>query len=192
MQRSAAGFTRYTGLLIAALAFAFGIALASAQWSVQPQQSTLTFVATQAGAKFQGAFDKFDANIVFDPQNLPASRFDVKIDMTSVNTRDGERDGIIKGADLFAVQRWPSGHYVADRFKGLGGGKYAATGKLTLRDVTRDVPIRFTFTKGADGAWLKGSTVIKRLDFGIGQGEWRDTGTVGDEVEVRFALLLKP
>jgi polyisoprenoid-binding protein YceI len=53
------------------------------------------------------------------------------------------------------------------------------------------VPIEFTFD-GKDGAaWLKGTAKIKRLDFGVGQGEWQDTSTVGNDVQVRFALRLK-
>jgi polyisoprenoid-binding protein YceI len=166
-------------------------ALAAAQWSIQPKESKLTFVGEQAGAKFEGNFDKFTADISFDPKNLAASRFDVKIDTASVNTQDGERDTTIKSADLFDVKKFPSAQYVADKFTDKGGNKYSATGKLTLRNVTKDVPIDFTFESKDGGAWLKGTAKIKRLDFGVGQGEWKDTSTVGNDVQVRFALRLK-
>jgi polyisoprenoid-binding protein YceI len=176
---------------LAALTFVAGLALAATQWSVQPKESKLTFVGTQAGAQFEGALEKFSADIKFDPQDLAGSRFDVKIDLASVNTRDSERDDILKGPDLFAVQKFPAGRYVAEKFTAKGGSKYAATGKLTLRNITRDVPIELTFEKKDSGAWLKGSASLKRLDFGVGQGEWKDTETVANEVQVRFALLLK-
>jgi polyisoprenoid-binding protein YceI len=166
-------------------------AFAAAQWNMQPKDSKLTFVGVQAGAEFEGSFDKFTADIRFNEQDLAASRFDVKIDTGSVNTRDGERDGIIKGPDLFDSKRFPGAHFVADQFTSKGGGKYAATGKLTLRDVTKDVPIEFTFENKGGNAWLKGSARLKRLDFGVGQGDWKDTSTVGNDVQVRFALLLK-
>lgn len=167
------------------------LALAASQWSMQPKESKLTFVGEQAGAQFEGGFDKFTADIRFDPKDLPASRFDVKIDTASVNTQDGERDDTIKSADLFDVKRFPAAHYVADKFTSKGGDKYSATGKLTLRNVTKDVPIEFTFDNKDGGAWLKGTAKIKRLDFGVGQGEWKDTSTVGNDVQVRFALRLK-
>jgi polyisoprenoid-binding protein YceI len=167
------------------------LALAASQWSMQPKESKLTFVGEQAGAQFEGAFDKFTADISFDPKDLAASRFDVKIDTASVNTQDGERDDAIKGADLFDVKRFPSARYVADKFTDKGGNKYSATGKLTLRNVTKDVPIDFTFENKDGSAWLKGAAKIKRLDFGVGQGEWKDTSTVGNDVQVRFALRLK-
>lgn len=174
-----------------AVGLAAMVALAAAQWSLQPKESKLTFVGEQAGAKFEGGFDKFSADIRFDPKDLAASRFDVKIDTASVNTQDGERDQTIKSADLFDVKRFPSAQYVADKFTDKGGNKYSATGKLTLRNVTKDVPIDFTFESKDGAAWLKGAAKLKRLDFGVGQGEWKDTSTVGNDVEVRFALRLK-
>lgn len=173
-----------------ALSLTLGLALAATQWKMQPKESKLAFVGTQAGAPFEGTFEKFTADIKFDPKDLPGSRFDVRIDMASVNTRDGERDDIIKGSDLFDVKRWPSGHYVAEKFTDKGAGKFSATGRLTLRDATRDVPIEFTFTNQGGNAWLKGAATLKRLDFGVGQGEWKDTESVANEVKIRFELKL--
>ena len=167
------------------------LVFAATQWSMQPKESKLTFVGVQAGAQFEGAFDKFTADIKSDPKDLATSRFDVKIDTASVNTQDSERDDTIKGADLFDAKKYPSARYVAEKFTDKGGGKYAATGKLTLRDVTKDVPIEFTFESKDSGAWLKGTAKLKRLEFGVGQGEWKDTSTVGNDVQVKFALRLK-
>jgi polyisoprenoid-binding protein YceI len=168
-----------------------GIVYAATQWTTEPKQSSLGFVGTQAGAQFQGAFEQFTADIRFDPKDLASSRFDVSIGTASVNTKDSERDDIIRGADLFDAKRFPTARYVAEKFTDKGAGKFTATGQLTLRDVTRPVPIEFTFD-GRDGNhWLKGTATLKRLDFGVGQGEWQDTETVADEVQIRFALLLK-
>jgi polyisoprenoid-binding protein YceI len=168
-----------------------GIALAAHQWTLQPQESKLTFVAIQADAQFEGAFDRFNADIRFDPQDLAGSSFDVKIDTASVNTRDSERDDAIKSEDLFAVKQFPTAHYVAEKFTAKGGNKFTAAGKLTLRNVTREVPIEFTFEQKNGSAWLKGSAQLKRLDFGVGQGDYKDTRDVGNDVKVSFVLLLK-
>ncbi|AMN45637.1 hypothetical protein ACG33_00655 [Steroidobacter denitrificans] len=167
-------------------------ALSGTQWNMQLANSRLDFIGIQAGAAFEGGFDRFSADIHFDPQDLAASRFDVTIDMASVNSRDSERDQIIRGKDLFDVAQWPTGHYVAQKFQPAGNGKYTASGTLTLLGVMREIPIRFSFEEDKDGAWLKGDASIERLAFGIGKGEWTDTSMVGNEVKVRFALLLKP
>ena len=173
-----------------ALLVGISLAYAAAQWSVQPKESTLTFVGKQAGAEFEGSFQKFTADIKFDPKDLAGSRFDVQIDTASVNTRDAERDETLKSDELFNVKKWPTSRYVAEKFTDKGGGKYSAAGKLTLRDVTREVPIEFTFEQRDGGAWLKGSSAVKRLDFGVGQGDWKDTSTVSNDVKIRFALKL--
>lgn len=179
-------------LAIAALTLATTLAFAATQWVLQPKQSELGFTAKQAGAAFQGKFEDYTADIRFDPNDLATSRFEVKVDLASVDTGDAERDDILKGEDLFAVKKWPTATYVAEGFQHQGGTKFAARGKLTLRGVTRDVPIQFTFESNSTGAWLKGSATIKRLDFGVGQGEWKDTGAEGiaNEVQVQYALRL--
>lgn len=183
---------RYFRIVVcSALLSVLGLAYAATQWTTQPKDSALNFVGTQAGAQFEGGFDIFTADIRFDPSDLAGSRFDVRIDMASVNTKDGERDDTLRGADLFDVKRWPSGHYVAETFTDKGAGKFSATGKLTLRDVTRSVPIDFTFESRNGATWLKGSAALMRLDFGVGQGDWKDTETVANEVSIRFSLLLK-
>lgn len=168
------------------------VALAANKWTVQPKESKLTFVATQQGAEFTGVFERFTADIQFDPQDLAGSRFDVKVETASASTRDGDRDETLKSDDFFAVKQYPTAHYVADHFTAKGGNKFSATGKLTIRNVTRDVPIDFTFESKDSSAWLKGAAQLKRLDFGVGQGDWKDTEQVGNDVKVSFVLLLKP
>ncbi|MFO7303938.1 MAG: YceI family protein [Gammaproteobacteria bacterium] len=184
------GMFRTKSLLLLPALLLASLAWAATQWVTQPRQSELTFTARQAGAPFKGSFKRFEADIRFDPTDLANSRFEVRIDLSSVDTRDRERDELIRGPELFAVEKWPTATYVADRFEARGGGKFAAIGKLTLRGVTREVPIEFTFQKDDNGAWLKGTGLVRRLDFGVGQGEWKDTSTVADEVRVEYALLL--
>jgi polyisoprenoid-binding protein YceI len=183
--------TTLTSFLVLCSMILCSLVYAAGQWAVQPKGSTITFVGTQAGAAFEGNFEKFTADIKFDPQDLAGSRFDIKIDMGSVNSRDQERDDTLKTPDLFDVKQFPSARYVTDKFTDKGAGKYAATGRLTLRNQAREVPIEFTFKSTPGGGTLQGTAAIKRLDFGVGQGEWKDTSTVANEVRIRFLLLLK-
>jgi polyisoprenoid-binding protein YceI len=69
---------------------------------------------------------------------------------------------------------------------------YTATGALTLRGVTKDVPLDFTFAAAGTGAKLVGMAKLKRLDFGAGQGDWKSTEWIKDEVKVSFTLALAP
>jgi polyisoprenoid-binding protein YceI len=160
-------------------------------YTADPQQSRLEFVGVQAGAEFKGVFHKFTAAIDFAPDAVASAHFDVLIDMNSVDTQDGDRDKTIRGTDIFDVAHFPTAHYVTRSFTKTAAG-YTAVGALTLRGVTKDVPIDFRFTPGAGGAKLEGTAKLKRLDFGAGQGDWKSTEWVGDAVKISFSLVLKP
>jgi polyisoprenoid-binding protein YceI len=166
-------------------------AVANAAGYTTDAQSRLEFVGVQAGAEFKGAFHKFTAAIDFAPDALPASHFDVQIDMNSVDTLDKDRDKTIRGADIFDVAHNPTAHYVTKSITKTAAG-YTATGALTLRGVTKDVPIDFQFTQSPGSAKLEGSAKLKRLDFGVGQGDWKTTEWIADAVKINFSLVLKP
>ncbi len=175
----------------AALACLGGAPVAAAPtWQLDPVASQLAFSATQAGATFDGRFTRFRADIRFDEADLAGSRFEVTIDMVSADTSESRRDEILKGPDFFWTERYPAAVFEAVDFSGSGNA-YLGRGTLTLRGVTRPVSVRFRFERSPDGgARLDGSTQLRRLDFGVGQGEWTSTEWVGDEVEVRFELRL--
>lgn len=165
---------------------------AATAWTTDTAQSRLQFTATQAGGEFDGAFRRFRAVIVFDPADLAGSRFRVEIETDSAATGDKDRDQTLAGSDFFAAGRWPLARFEADQFVALGDDRFEARGKLTIRDATREVrvPFRFQPAAGSGQARLTGGTTIRRLDFGVGQGDWRDTALVGDPVQIRFVLLL--
>ena len=164
-----------------------------ATWTGDATASTLGFGFVQAGAATDGRFGHFTAGIDFTATPAPAGRFDVSIDIASVDTQDKDRNEQLKNADLFDVAQFPTARYVASAFTAKGDG-FEARGQLTLRGVTQDVPLAFTWTPGADAksATLKGSAALKRLAFGVGQGEWKSTEWVGDDVKVTFDLHLVP
>jgi polyisoprenoid-binding protein YceI len=160
-------------------------------YSIDTAQSRLEFVGVQAGADFKAAFHKFTGTVDFASEALADSHIDVQIDLNSVDSMDKDRDTTIRGADIFDVAHWPTAHYATRSFSKTATG-YAAVGALTLRGVTKDVPIEFQFTPSAGGAKLQGSANLKRLDFGAGQGDWKSTEWVGDTVKISFSLILRP
>jgi polyisoprenoid-binding protein YceI len=176
----------------AALLSAAGIATAAAAaYTGDAQQSRLEFVGVQAGADFKGVFHKFTTAVEFAPDALTSSLIDVQIDMNSVDSMDKDRDGTIRGKDVFDIAHFPTAHYVTKSISKTASG-FTAIGSLTLHGVTKDVPVEFQFTPAAGGAKLDGSARIKRLDFGVGQGDWKSTEWVGDAVKISFSLVLKP
>jgi polyisoprenoid-binding protein YceI len=161
------------------------------RYAADPGASRLEFSGLQAGAEFKGVFHKFTAIVNFAPDALADARFDIEIDLNSLDTMDEDRDGAMRGADIFDVAHFPTAHYVTHSFVRTASG-YTAVGALTLRGVTKEVPVDFQFAATTTGAKLSGGARLKRLDFGVGQGEWKSTKSVADEVNVAFALNLKP
>jgi polyisoprenoid-binding protein YceI len=152
--------------------------------------SRLEFTGVQAGAEFKGAFHKFTAAVDFAADDPASGHIDVQIDMASEDSLDKDRDTTIHGADIFDVAHFPTAHYVTRSIAKSATG-FTAVGALTLRGVTKDVPIEFQFAANGSGAKLTGTAKLKRLDFGVGRGDWKSTEWVGDAVNVTFALVLK-
>ena len=163
-------------------------------WKVEAD-SKVIFIASQSGAPVEGRFEKFDAEIRFDAENLEASAVAVDIDIASVNSESRDRDQVIRSPDLFDAATWPTARFEAPRFVHAGGDSYEAQGSLTMRDVTRDVVLPFELKiedHPDDPALLRaravGELTIKRLDYGVGQGQWTDTSVVPDEVAIRIEI----
>jgi polyisoprenoid-binding protein YceI len=175
----------------AAIAPAAG--LAATAWQVEREQSRLLFVPKVAGGEFEGRCESFDAAISFDPADLGHSRLVVDVNLAGAVTGDAERDAALWGADFLAIRQWPRARFVATRIVATGGRRFEAFGTLRLRDVTRAVRVPFEFipVSGTDTARMRGRTAVARLDFGVGQGDWRDTDWIADEVRIEFDLLLR-
>jgi polyisoprenoid-binding protein YceI len=180
-------------LLLLALPAAAADAPAVTHYVLDPAKSTLEFAFVQAGAQNKGQFKRFTVTLDFSADNLAASHLDVTIDMNSLDTGDQERDQTLRDTDLFAVKKFAQARFSAAQIVKTASG-YEAVGKLTIRDVTRDARVPFSFRAaqegGAASGYMSGKTSVKRLDYGVGQGDWKATDQVSNDVGVSFALRL--
>lgn len=178
-------------LLFAALFALLAADSGARDWTSDPAQSTLGFRAEAQGEAFDGRFERFEPIIRFDPAQLDESRFDVRIDLSSVDTQNVERDQMLADPAFFDSATRPQARYVADTFTALGGDRYRADGVLTLNAIERPVPLEFRWITDGSGAVLDGSAVLDRLAFGVGSGDWSDPDTIGREVRVDTRLSLR-
>ncbi|HUW51360.1 MAG TPA: YceI family protein [Sulfuricella sp.] len=178
--------------LFAAFALlAFGAANAAEFGAVQFDKSTLAFVSKQMGVPVEGTFRKFAAQIRIDPTKPEAGRARVEIDLAGVDAGSAEADDEVKGKNWFNVREFPKASFVSSSVKALGGGRFEASGKMTLKGKTIEMRAPFTLKQEKDALILDGTFPLKRLDYGIGSGVWGDTSVVADEVQVRFHFILK-
>jgi polyisoprenoid-binding protein YceI len=178
-------------LAILLLALALPCAAAATDYTVQPAGSTLGFSNTFQGESFNGQFGQWTAAISYDAANLASSKFDVEVTLASVKTGDADRDGALPGPDFFDTAKFPKAHFVTTGFR-QSGGKVIADGTLTLRGVTKPVTLEVTFKPQGSGATLDVAGTVKRLDFGVGTGDYADTSVIGGDVKVIAHLQLAP
>jgi polyisoprenoid-binding protein YceI len=187
----AAAATLTAALLISSVRAADAAAVP--HYVLDAAKSSLEFTFLQAGAQNKGRFRSFQVSMDFSADNLAASRLEVTIEMKSVDSGDQERDDTLRSADLFAVSKFPQAHFTAAQINRTAAG-YEAVGKLTIRGVTHDARVPFTFRtateNGAQVGYMSGKTSVRRLDYGVGQGDWQATDQVGNEVGVAFTLRL--
>ncbi len=158
---------------------------------MQAPGSTLVFASSYDGETFTGQFGRFDTRVGFDPAHPELGTLAVSIGLAGTSTGNGDRDSTLAGADFFDVGKFAQATYTAKGFKPLGGDRYSTDGTLSLHGVSRPVTLTFQWTPGAQPV-LAGKATVKRLDFGVGGGDWKDTGTIPDAVAVSTRVVLKP
>jgi polyisoprenoid-binding protein YceI len=185
-----------TKWMLATAAAAVSLALMPAAavaraWRVDPAHSTLTITNSYQGVRYTGRFNRFGANIVYDPADLAHAKFDVTVDVGSFDTQNAERDRTAKGPDFFDVAKYPRARFVTTAFHKGAGGSVLADGRLTLHGVTRAVTLTVEFAPAGNTATLDVSASLQRLAFGIGTGQWADTSMIGNGVTVHGHLSLR-
>ncbi len=175
-------------IVLIASFFSVGAIAAATEWQLLPDKSSLSFVFGQAGTDEKGQFRSFPSRLVFDPAALEQSLFDVTVDMKSVDTGDKDRDEILLSKDMFDVKQWPQAHFKTLKIEKRGDNDYLAEAELSIRDQTRNIPFPFRLVileeNGKKVFHLQSELSINRLDFGVGQGEWKETTWIANEVKV--------
>lgn len=101
-----------------------------------------------------------------------------------------QSDAELPKAPWFDTARFPKASFQSSAIKSLGSGHFEVAGKLTIKGTTQYVMVPVTITQASGQSVATGSFTIQRLAFKIGEGEWADTSMVGDDVQVRFKLVL--
>lgn len=158
---------------------------------VDTSRSTIKFIPVLMGTKTEGGFKKFSAQIRFDPEKPAQAQARAEIDLQSFDIGFDEAIDEALGPNWFNTKQYPKALFNATHVKALGNDRFELSGDLTIRNQTKPVRFPVTLTREANGqARLDGHLVIKRLDFGLGQGPWSATNTVANDVTVQLKLFV--
>ncbi|CAG9178713.1 YceI family protein [Cupriavidus pampae] len=164
--------------------------VAQLAWAqVDTSKSAVTATARQIGVPMEGKFKKFDATVDFDPAKLATSSAKIDIDVSSFEIGDAETSKEVKGAEWFNAAKYPKATFQSTSIKSTGAGKVDVAGKLTIKGKTVDVVVPATYRQDAAGQVFDGVLPIKRTAFNIGEGEWKDTSVVADDVQIKFHIV---
>jgi len=156
--------------------------------TVLPKQSSIGFEFRQMGVPVKGGFKRFTTQMAFDPAKPEAARAQIEIDLASIDAGSPEADEESAGKLWFNRSVYPKATFVSSQIRVLGNNRYEMRGTLTLKGRSRDMVVPVTYTPGKNAATFDGGLVLKRLDFGIGEGMWADVATVANEVKVKFRI----
>lgn len=174
-------------LLAAVLALGAAAPAAAATYTIDPAHSTVGFRVRHFVAKTSGRFNAFSGTIRYVPGKPEAWSVDAKIDPASINTDNAKRDGHLKSADFFDVEKCPDMAFKSTKVETLEGGALKLHGDLTMHCVTKPVALDLE-VGGVAGAkaGFSAKGKLDRKEFGIVWNRALDNGgaVLGDEVEV--------
>lgn len=148
--------------------------------------SSVTATFTQMNVPVESPFKRFSAQIDYDAAHPEKASARVDIDTASLDMGGAEYNKEIATKDWFDSSRFPKASFVSTAIQPAGSGKLTVKGKLTIKGRTQDVSFPVSVKPEGGKQVFDGRLPIKRLAFNIGEGEWKDTSMVADEVVIKF------
>jgi len=173
----------YTGVLVF---LTFVVLAQGTPHTVDYASSTVTFKIKNAGIGVEGNFKEYSAAIQLDPKNLEASYLEGKIKTKSISTGINARDNHLRKEEFFYSDKYPEIHFKSTALKAQGNS-YTVTGKLTIKDVTKEVSFVLKQSKNGTLDVYETSLTINRLDYHVGEDSW----TMSDEVLITIKITTK-
>ena len=188
----------FTLFILGAASFA-ATRYAAISWTVNKSHTSITFEAKHFFTSVPGAFEQFDAEVNFDPENLEESSINVQIDVKSINTKNERRDGHLQSADFFQSDIYPYITFSSEKIVSKGDNNFEAHGTLTIKDVSTDFVMPFTLLGIMNSprqeniliAGFESEFSLLRNDYNVGAGDWISDAVVADEIKVKIDVEVK-
>ena len=168
------------------------------QWNLDPAHTNFYFEVKHTYAAVRGQFTKFSGDVYFDPANPGKSKFDFVIKVDSIDTKIGKRDTHLRSPDFFDAKKFPEMVFKSSKVTKAGDNTFLVEGKLTIKDVTKDITLPFIYQGQKDNPLKPGQLVagfdaqylLDRLPFNVGDGKFYKMGVVDRNVVIRIVLEL--
>ncbi|GMK45987.1 YceI family protein [Paenibacillus glycanilyticus] len=171
--------------------------MANSKWAVDFTHSSVDFtIKHMMIAKVKGTFHKFEAEIDADPADLTTAAISFAVDLSSIDTRNADRDNHLRTGDFFDIAQFPELTFKSTNIVKTDDDEYEVTGDVSLHGVTRSETFSVTFEGAGKDPWgnekagFSGKGSIKRSDYGLTYNAALETGGVliGDEVKISIEI----
>ena len=168
-------------------------------WQIDSSHSHINFtVRHMMISKVRGSFENFSGVVNFDEQNPGNTTVNVKVDLSSTNTRDEQRDGHLKSPDFFDVENYPTMTFVSTQVEQIDENNGRLYGQLTIKGISKEVVLDVEYAGLAKSPWGSESTgfsatgSLNRKDWGLNWNQALETGgvLVGDKINIEIELEL--
>lgn len=173
--------------LLASL-LAVALAASAAPLKTDPAKSSVAAVFKQMNVPVEARFKKFNAQIDYDAAKPETSKASVDIDTASLDVGDPDINKEVAKKEWFNSAQFPKATFVSSAIKPAGPGKLTVSGKLTIKGKTGDVSFPLAVKAEGGKQVFEGALPIKRLAYSVGDGEWKDTSMVADDVVIKFRV----
>ena len=178
-----------TMLLAGLLASAVAVA---APLKTDAAKSSVSAVFKQMNVPVEAPFRSFSAQIDYDAAKPTASKASVEIATASLDVGDPDMNKEVAKKEWFNAAQFPKASFVSTSITPAGAGKFNVAGKLTIKGKAANVSFPLTVKTEGGKQVFEGQLPIRRLAFNIGEGEWKDTSMVADEVVIKFRVSAAP
>jgi polyisoprenoid-binding protein YceI len=149
---------------------------------------SITIAGKQLGAPVVGQLRNFSAEIQLDRSAPGAGSVTVEVDVASVDIGLEDFNQELRSKTWFDAKAHPKATFVGS-FRQTAPDRVMASGKLTIKGTTREVSFPASVKSEGTMRVFEGAVPIRRTEFNVGEGEWKATDTVADEVQIRFRVL---
>ena len=174
---------------LAPLMFLVSLPLQAATWVIAPDESRVTFTYSYGTDPYTGEFKNVQATFNIDPMSPGSCKFEVTIPIADIAVDSPEVLDYLLDYELFDVDQWPNATFSAQKCTLKSLNSFESEGTLTIRDQTHPLTFPFDFevemVDGQPRFHLTSEVTIQRLQFGVGQGYWANTGEVPNDVLIK-------
>lgn len=162
------------------------------KWKLDESHTSINFSINHFFSAVKGNFTDFDGEFYLDTKNPSDSKITFTIEVESVNTGNKKRDKHLQSKDFFNENTYEKINFVSTKIEKESDKKLLVHGKLTIKDVTKQIVLPMVIKGEMEHPMRKGKmilgvifeTKINRNDYNVGSGKWAETMIVGKEVSI--------